>query len=265
MRAKDSYRTRESGNCLKPSLLLSVIAGPESWDPETGHVRLMSRWWRWFMGYVSNYDPEKVEIIVDIEREVQVAHARSLAIRRAKMQKPTFAAQVDTDVQIEPTPERLIELLEDDQRRGFGMVTSPGMSSEGIFEVSFDTKKVKPSDTEPFPIDRSWGGFLSFSRRAYLDMPALGYVHSISNVKIDTYCQSIPYQPCPHCGVEIEGMGEDIALIRQGQKGGAALCADPRILTTHLKVAGLKSYRPGMRVIDGNPNDMGLRAPTAEH
>jgi len=200
------------------------------------------------MGWVSNYSPDKLALIVDIEREVQVAHARSLAIRRAKIQKPDLAWQIDTDVIVEPNAETTASLCLDDARRGYGAVTSPGLSSEGILEVSYDRSKVRWSDTEPFALTKSWAGFFSMSRRCFLDLEPLGYVHSISNQRIDSYCASFPYMPCPNCGKEIEGMGEDVALDRQIFKSGHQLAADPRITTTHLKIAGLKSLRPGMSV-----------------
>jgi hypothetical protein len=247
--------TGNPGSKRPISVLVSVIAGPEAWDPETGHVRLSSRWWRWFMGWVSNYSPDETTVIVDIEREVQVAHARSLAVYRAQRQRPApdFLFQLDTDVMVENSITETARLCNEDRDKGFAAVTSPGMSSEGILEVSFNVDTTDWSYTEPFEIEKSWMGFFSLSHTGYSRIPPLGYSQSISAEKMEMYCATFPYMPCPYCGEEIEGMGEDVAFCKQIRKVGMRIAADPRIRTTHLKVAGLRSLRPGMNVLGKKP------------
>ena len=240
---------------------VSVICGPEAWDPETGHVRLTSRWFRWFVRWVSEYEPTRLTVNVGIEKEPNIADSRSIAIREAKRHKPEFAVQVDTDVIVENTLEDTVRLLLDDRHRGYGIVTSPGRSAEGKLEVMWDVAGHNASGTSPWTVDHSWGGFLSFWRGVYLGMEPVGYYTSIANAKTDAYCMFVPYHPCPHCGKEIEGMGEDVSLIRQAQKAGGIECADPRIRTTHLKIAGIKSFREGDVVSKGEgPNEFLLEA-----
>jgi hypothetical protein len=142
------------------------------------------------------------------------------------------------------------------------LVTSPGMSNEGFIEAKFDPKDhpeiFRPIEgekdcftierNEPFEIEKGWGGFIAFTRRGFTDLPAVGSAPTVDGTPMEQYCFSAPDHECPHCHQIIEGAGEDVMLYNSLRSVGLKACADPRIGTTHLKIAGLKSLRKGMPV-----------------
>lgn len=177
--------------------------------------------------------------------------SRSNLISKAKLIKPDWFIQMDTDVLPEISFRPVIDLLNQDKRLGFDAIGSPtttivrhddGTRTLGALlrlpGSNTRGKEAMPFE-EPFEVDWIAGGFFAMSQNAVKKITQIGNFGSADTERAyPAYCTNSLEE------------GEDVNLCRHLRSCGVKVGADARILTTHLKGAHYPSYRPGVGTVN---------------
>ena len=186
--------------------------------------------WAWGL------DKHEVRFLLDSTYGVDVA--RSRIIEEAKRWGAGLLIMVDTDCAIRISPHSTLSILSQAWSRGFGMLVSPTVSSQGkimVMAPKHQTPFGKPSD---IPLDGAfeiaWGalGFAAIRGEAIEKLKPIGESKYLNADPSPLYCR-----------YEVGGDGEDKSLCENLASTGYKVGADVRLYVDHYKYMPIPSYR----------------------